>query len=785
MRENDSEKKNKAEELIHELPKALINWYPFEREATALLVCDQEKSDADRAYEEVIKDAGLSVEETCAEAVLSEGQGQKKYDYILAVGKLETSKDPAGLLAALRSRLKEQGVLLLGTDNRLGARYFCGDQDEFTGRSFDGVEDYVRINEADRDSLAGRVYSKKEIEDFLNAAGFRTYQAYSVFPALAEPQQLYAEDYLPKEAMESRADTYYSNPETIFLEEPRLYSTLIRNGLFHVMANAYLFECTEDGKMSDALHVTTSVERGREDAIATIIGRDRKVRKRALYPEGIPRMSLLLDHQKELQARGVRVVEGKIENDEYVMDFVEGESVAEYLKRLAKEDYPQLIKELERFYAEILKSSDEANYETLDWVTLHPNHKTMKPDDPNRFWWKERYEKDPALVGPVLKRGFIDMASINCFLVDGEFVFYDQEFVLENIPAKSILWRTIDFVYWGDLNLQNLHPRSALLERFGIDPGKDEAKWYAPVMHWISGLRNWAELRAYHEKHRANGDVINSNRQRMNYSAAEYERYFRDIFKDADHKKLYLFGSGNFTKKFISQFGSDYTIEGIFDNNPDKWGSDLQGYPIMDPETVKTLPADSYKVIICIKNYVPVLMQIRRMGVADYAIYDWDLSYPAKRKAIAPAIADEKAGQPKKYHVGYVAGVFDLFHIGHVNLFRRAKEQCDHLIVGVVSDDQVRNSKGTTPYMSFEDRLEIVRACRYVDEAVGIPPEYSDTAEAYRRYQFDVQFSGSDYENDPVWLAKREFLRKHGADLVFFPYTESTSSTKLKEQIRK
>ena len=79
----------------------------------------------------------------------------------------------------------------------------------------------------------------------------------------------------------------------------------------------------------------------------------------------------------------------------------------------------------------------------------------------------------------------------------------------------------------------------------------------------------------------------------------------------------------------------------------------------------------------------------------------------------------------------------------------------------------------------------MVRSCRYVDDAVRIPAGYGDTDVAWRSLHFDVQFSGSDYENDPVWLAKREFLRKHGADLVFFPYTQQTSSTKIKALINK
>ena len=173
------------------------------------------------------------------------------------------------------------------------------------------------------------------------------------------------------------------------------------------------------------------------------------------------------------------------------------------------------------------------------------------------------------------------------------------------------------------------------------------------------------------------------------------------------------------------------------------------------------------------------------MGVNNYGIYDWNLEYPRKRLAVTKDKSKEEQPAPKKYHVGYIAGVFDLFHVGHLNMFKRAKELCDYLIVGVVSDESVMNSKKTTPYVPFEERIEMVRCCCYVDEAVAIPVSYGDTEEAYRRYRFDVQFSGSDYENDPIWLAKKVFLQKQGSDLVFFPYTQSTSSTKLKGLIEK
>ena len=236
----------------------------------------------------------------------------------------------------------------------------------------------------------------------------------------------------------------------------------------------------------------------------------------------------------------------------------------------------------------------------------------------------------------------------------------------------------------------------------------------------------------------------------------------------------------------IESCGEQYKVEGIVDNNPQKWNTKLEDIPVYSPEYLKTLSEGSYKVIVCIKNYVPVIKQMEEMGVTNYGIFDSNLNYERQNlSAVGRQIGDTgKPAKSKKYHIGYIAGVFDLFHIGHLNLLRRAKEQCDYLIVGVVNDESVMKNKKTMPFIPFSERIELVRACRYVDEAVEIPTDYNNTDEAYRRYHFDVQFSGSDYAEDPDWLAKKAWLQKQGADMVFFPYTQSTSSTKIKDAIR-
>ena len=136
----------------------------------------------------------------------------------------------------------------------------------------------------------------------------------------------------------------------------------------------------------------------------------------------------------------------------------------------------------------------------------------------------------------------------------------------------------------------------------------------------------------------------------------------------------------------------------------------------------------------------------------------------------------------KKYKTGYTTGVFDLFHIGHLNLLRRAKEQCDYLIVGVSSDDLVgyKNKRAVIP---FEERIQIIQAIRYVDQAV--PQMNMNKMEAWEKFHFDVIFVGDDWKNTEKWNRYEEEFRKVGVDIVYFPYTKSTSSTLLNETLLK
>lgn len=132
--------------------------------------------------------------------------------------------------------------------------------------------------------------------------------------------------------------------------------------------------------------------------------------------------------------------------------------------------------------------------------------------------------------------------------------------------------------------------------------------------------------------------------------------------------------------------------------------------------------------------------------------------------------------------IGYTAGVYDLFHIGHLNLLRKAKAQCDKLIVGVTTDELV-SYKHKSAVIPFEERIEIVRAIRYVDEAVA--QTSMDKMEAWERLKFNVMFVGDDWKNTPKWDAFEKQFAEVGVKIVYFPYTKGTSSTLINETLNK
>ena len=131
--------------------------------------------------------------------------------------------------------------------------------------------------------------------------------------------------------------------------------------------------------------------------------------------------------------------------------------------------------------------------------------------------------------------------------------------------------------------------------------------------------------------------------------------------------------------------------------------------------------------------------------------------------------------------IGYTTGVYDLFHIGHLNLLKNAKGLCDKLIVGVTVDELVKY-KHKRAIIPFEDRLEIVRSIKYVDAA--IPQDNIDKFTAWEKLKFDILFVGDDWYQSDSWQEMEEKFKRVGVKIVYFPYTKGVSSTVISQALK-
>ena len=133
--------------------------------------------------------------------------------------------------------------------------------------------------------------------------------------------------------------------------------------------------------------------------------------------------------------------------------------------------------------------------------------------------------------------------------------------------------------------------------------------------------------------------------------------------------------------------------------------------------------------------------------------------------------------------IGYTTGVYDMFHIGHLNILRNAKMYCDYLIVGVSTDELVMKEKNKKPVIPFEERIEIVSAIKYVDMVV--PQVDKNKMAVWQKYHFNKMFVGSDWQGTAVWDGYEKEFAEVGVDIIYLPYTDGISSTKLTGIIKK
>ena len=356
-----------------------------------------------------------------------EAEKNKKYDYILMAGVLEFlcggKKNTSLYSEALKkviNHLSADGTILLATDNRCGLRYFCGEKDPVTGKPFAGLNRYPEGSE-------GYLFNRQELITILSGIPGLKYKFYYPLPDYRFAQLIYTDFCLPGPNVKERLLTPAADHGTLVMEEKRLYEDITVNGAFPFLANSFLIECNTHGTFNAAEYAAVSTDRGREHGFATIVKKD-EVIKRALYPEGGRALYALENNLRDLEKRGVRVVPYKCGALQMQMPRERRPPLSEVLEKTLWTDPDRYREWFRILYQNILLSSDRGSFSR------------------SKF---RAYGLEEDKWGYILKKAYIDMIPINCFVDEQEkkLLFFDQEFAGTDIPAGYVMFRALKYTY--------------------------------------------------------------------------------------------------------------------------------------------------------------------------------------------------------------------------------------------------------------------------------------------------------------------------------------------------
>lgn len=448
----------------------LLNWYDFEPKSEVLeigcgfgaltgLLCDKCKS---VTAVELSQRRAMGTLLRCREREnleimvgnLNDIEFSKKYDYITLIGVLEyqgrfTDSDNSyrDFLTKIKKLLKPEGKLLIAIENQYGLKYWCGAGEDHTGVPFDGMNQYLYTNQGIR------TFSKEGLKNLIHESGFEHTYFYYPMPDYKLPTTVYSENYLPKDENMQNVRYYYAkNARTLVANEKDIYKDLVENDVFEFFANSFLVECTAIENLGNILFASLCDERRPEYQLGTKIYRNKTVKKFSLSQTGVSHIRRTAANEKTLKDRGLFTLGSKIVGEELETPYREGELFEKlFVKACRSGDEEQAVYLLERLYADILSSSETVPDEDNILYALHPE---LKQEQIN--------------YGPILKNGYLDMTFRNAFVSNENLLWFDQEWMLENVPADYIIYRALGTVYFSYRDINDTVPMERIIEKCGL-----------------------------------------------------------------------------------------------------------------------------------------------------------------------------------------------------------------------------------------------------------------------------------------------------------------------------
>lgn len=503
---------------LSELRTSLLQWFDFKREANILEVggefgaltgllcdkCDQVTTIENSLFraEAISKRYAHRTNLDIYAGDLDEIHLDRKFDYIVLVGQMELvgkgSSDRTvyvRYLEKLRAMLNENGKILMAVENRYGVRYFSGAPEPHTGKVFDGINRYPQ-------GTKGYSFSRQEIKDIVCLAGFDNHKFYYPLPDYKLPQLIYSEAYLPEKNLQERLIPYYLNSDSLLAYENDLYDDLIDNQVFEFFSNSFLIECSQNKDFDSVIYAAISGDRGKENGFATTIHSHGTVKKTPLYEEGRQSAARLYDNMMELKARGLNIVAHDRINESLIMPYITSRTLSNYLKSIVRTDPDQFRGMFDRLYEQILASSDE--------VPRHLN--ALCNEDNAELDW-----------GIILEKAFLELIPLNSFYENDKIVFYDQEFVKLNYPAKYIMFRALHYMYIFAPYAEKYVSLKSMKEKYGLT-----TLWHLLLQEeerFLTDVRKRETHRHFYEWTRIDRRKMKDNAETLGTRQKDTERY--------------------------------------------------------------------------------------------------------------------------------------------------------------------------------------------------------------------------------------------------------------------
>lgn len=481
---------------------------------------------------------------------------------------------------ALLLFLKPDGTLLLNVANKYAAKYWCGEPRALTAPSFPSF------------TIEGKKFgvSKGEMETSLEELNGIRYKFYYPLFDRNKPQQVFTDYCPPKESSLKAMELYRRNKSAVFHDERTLYGMSIKEGVFPLYAGAFMVECVKgNAQLSDIEYAKISADKPRALAMSTVI-MSNKVLKKPLFEEGNAHIKEMYSYYKDLQSHGIPIVKMDCRDNMIAMPLIRSERLGEHLQVLAKTDKCAFYECLDKLYDCICTSSEHVPVEASPLCSKRPE----------------------ADWGPVLRRAYLELIDLNCFY-DGEYLFFDQEYMRENYPAKYIMYRELINLYYAYPEIEGFVKKADAFSKFGLDEIQDILK-EEEYGHFLAGLVDTEfYLRMMHPH-----DAYSMGQEATRQSKARREAY---LFAGCADRILVVIGSGIRFKRYMDLYGKRYWPDILVDNNSAKWGEAVCGRVVCGPQKMAEAEPSKLHVIICAKDYESIEAQLLEMKIYNYRIF--------------------------------------------------------------------------------------------------------------------------------------------------------------------